>query len=481
MRAFLFPLAIVAFAGVAAAQVGEGQYIATVIVTPPSPAVSFGEIYVGDTTLRTVTKLTIPQKLTDDRVNAVIMTGTNTGYVSTNPNPGGGNGDIFAIILSGSTLTATQVNLTAMPGVNIAQLHLATGTPATIYFASQGGTGTGGLPGVLGKVVAGVPSIVADFALVPGATGSVNALAVSGNHAYVATFDSGSTTATPLPQVWDVDLTTTLVTKLADVPASKFNTGGAPFHGGPVNLQMDPNSATTLIVQGVYGDIYRFNVTTKALIDQRFSGPTTTATSNTNLVNSFFVDAKTGDYLEGTRDGNGDLFVLTHNGEKVYPGLGSGTTTQNSVTGIWYRPFTRGVFTAFGAGCPGQGGYTPTSFGLGTPRAGSLWGMGVASGVGSGLGLLLIGDSNTTFGSIPLPLDLAGIGRPGCNLRVSIVFTLSAPLGGTSGVAGAGLAVIPLLLPPDTRGIVAYGQWVTFDQTLIVLDAVSDGRRIGIE
>jgi hypothetical protein len=235
------------------------------------------------------------------------------------------------------------------------------------------------------------------------------------------------------------------------------------------------------VAQGVYGDIYRFNVTTSALIDHRFSGPTTTTVSNTNLVNSFFVDAKTDDYLEGSRDGNGDLFVLAHNGEKVYPGIGSGTVpTQNSVTGIWYRPFTRGVYSAFGAGCPGTGGYTPTSFGLGTPRAGTMWGLGVASGVGGGLGLLLIGDSNTSFNSIPLPLDLAGIGRPGCFLRVSVVIILSNPLGGASGVGGAGLAVIPVLLPNETRGITSYSQWATFDSAF-VLDALSDGRRIGIE
>jgi hypothetical protein len=32
----------------------------------------------------------------------------------------------------------------------------------------------------------------------------------------------------------------------------------------------------------------------------------------------------------------------------------------------------------------------------------------------------------------------------------------------------------------DLRGIVAYGQWLAFTNTL-ALDAVSDGRRIGIE
>ena len=471
--------AVLASAALASAQVGEGQFIAVVNVTPPSPGVSIGEMYLGNTATRTVTKLTIPQKLTDDRLNAVIMTSPVTGFVSTIPLASTvAYGDIYAITLTGTTVTAVPVNLTPMPGTNICQLYSP--NPTTVYFASQLGTG---LPGVFGRVLAGVPSVMVDFATVTGATGSVNAMTVSGNHAYVATFDSGSSTATPLPQVWDVDITiptNPTVTKLADVPASKFNTGGVPFHGGPVNVQMDPNSSTTLIVQGVYGDIYRFDIPTKTLIDQRFSGPTTTAVSNTNSVNSFFPDARTGDYLEGTRDGNGDLFVLAHNGEKVYPGIGSGTTTQNSVTGIWYRPFTTGQFTAFGAGCPATGGYTPTSFGLGTPRAGSPWGIGVASGVGGGLGLLLIGDSNTLYNALPLPFDLGGIGKPGCNLRVSIVIIMSAVLGGTSGNAGEGLAVIPLPLTNDMANIVAYSQWIVFTPAL-GLDGVSDGRKIVIQ
>ena len=82
--------AVLASAALASAQVGEGQFIAVVNVTPPSPGVSIGEMYLGNTATRTVTKLTIPQKLTDDRLNAVIMTSPVTGFVSTIPLAAGG-------------------------------------------------------------------------------------------------------------------------------------------------------------------------------------------------------------------------------------------------------------------------------------------------------------------------------------------------------------------------------------------------------
>src|SRR5688572_15143658 len=121
-------LALLSCASLASAQLAEGQFIATVNVTPPAPAVSFGEIYLGDTALRTVTKLTIPQKLTDDRVNAVLMTTPATGFVSTIPTAVGVNGDIHAITLTGTTVTAVPLNLTPMPGTNIAQLHATTPT-----------------------------------------------------------------------------------------------------------------------------------------------------------------------------------------------------------------------------------------------------------------------------------------------------------------------------------------------------------------
>jgi hypothetical protein len=360
-----------------------------------------------------------------------------------------------------------------MPGQNIAQLRLV---GSDLYFVSQDAANTNGLFGKL-PAGGGAPQVLVDFSQVTGYLGNfVNALAIAGGKAYVGTFDSSAST-TLQPQIWIVDLANpSNVTKLADLPKGK--TGAGTTNLGLVNLHFDPNQPNVLIGLGFGGDILRYDVNTMALIDHRWSG-TALASPGTNSVNSFAIDPQSDDYLIGTRDGFIDLFVHSHNGEKWVTGVGSDATpTNNSVSGVWYMPRGSGEYKAFGPGCPGAGGFTPTSFGLGVPVAGSsTFGFGMASGTGGTVAIFLLGSSNTDFSGVPLPFDLTGVGLPGCSLRVNILLALTSVLGGTGD--GVGVGVIPFAVPPGTSGVVGYTQWLTFNASL-QLNAVSDGRRFKI-
>jgi hypothetical protein len=58
--------------------------------------------------------------------------------------------------------------------------------------------------------------------------------------------------------------------------------------------------------------------------------------------------------------------------------------------------------------------------------------------------------------------------------------TFIAALAGAAGTPGVGIGVVPIALPSEFKGIVAYGQWIAFTNAL-ALDAACDARKIGVE
>jgi formylglycine-generating enzyme required for sulfatase activity len=91
-----------------------------------------------------------------------------------------------------------------------------------------------------------------------------------------------------------------------------------------------------------------------------------------------------------------------------------------------------GAQTHFGTGCAGASGVTPTLAVSGVVKSGQNWTLQVTAPGGIGLGYLAIGFSNTsasTFGGLPLPLDLGGFfGDPlwsGCSLNVDPSYALA--------------------------------------------------------
>jgi len=84
----------------------------------------------------------------------------------------------------------------------------------------------------------------------------------------------------------------------------------------------------------------------------------------------------------------------------------------------------------------------------------------------------IIGSSNTTWGSVKLPLDLSGIGANGCSLLVSLDLLFG------SKTDKNGTAELPLSIPKDTalKGKSFYAQWLVFDQSANAFGIVlSDG------
>ena len=88
------------------------------------------------------------------------------------------------------------------------------------------------------------------------------------------------------------------------------------------------------------------------------------------------------------------------------------------------------TYDTFGTGCPGALGIPTLAL---APGSGPTLGTTLSVNVGNlpfGVGLMITGLSNTLFGgAIPLPMSLAGLGYPGCNLLVDamLIDTIVGP------------------------------------------------------
>jgi FG-GAP-like repeat/FG-GAP repeat len=113
--------------------------------------------------------------------------------------------------------------------------------------------------------------------------------------------------------------------------------------------------------------------------------------------------------------------------------------------------------TMNGAACPQSTALFPRIGASGVPHANSTLPVTLSRvPVGMGAGLI-VGLSNTTFGSIPLPWQVNPLLAPGCFLFTSIDWFL--PTVTTSASPGIGSAIMPLAIPPGTTGLTFYAQW----------------------
>jgi hypothetical protein len=105
-------------------------------------------------------------------------------------------------------------------------------------------------------------------------------------------------------------------------------------------------------------------------------------------------------------------------------------TMWNIYTTAWQDASPVATFLPFGVGCAGTGGVPLLAAATGSrPALGSTFVTEVAN-LPYGIALLEVGFSNIiTSGSLPLPLDLTGIGMPGCNLLVDplVAIALTGP------------------------------------------------------
>jgi hypothetical protein len=120
-------------------------------------------------------------------------------------------------------------------------------------------------------------------------------------------------------------------------------------------------------------------------------------------------------------------------------------------------PCTANVAT-FGTGCAGSNG-TPVHGAIGLPRLGQSYTLTLANARPSAPAWLFLATQRTTWGGLPLPLDLGPFGAAGCVLQVP--GTAPFALGANS----FGIANAPLSIPNVAAycGLDVYSQFVIAD------------------
>lgn len=433
-------LAASAFSVPLGAQILPGHSIAVVNVSTGT-----GEFYDVDHTTGKATLLKSPTTFNTERPNCVLMSSPVSGWVGTlSP------ANIYAITVTGGTVTAKKLNTSAAAGDNLAQMVLV---GSTLYFTTQ----TSGTIGTLHSMPSSGGAITKLLDLKnAGGVNLANAIAAIGTTVYCGTFNSGSA-ANSTGELIAYDTVKNTGAKLMDIPPGVWQTG---WGFGVVNMQVVPTQKNRLALFGVYGDYFEIDVSTKKVVVQEFTG-TGLGNGGNNAVNSAYWDAVGQDWVMGTRDGAVDRWVGGQSAEVEVPGVGSSTTaTQNSVGGIYYFSASAGIDWSIGKGCPGPGGFTATDVSRGAPVPGNKsFALALHSAAGGDKFLLAIGVSPLTP-----PFDLGLAGAPGCSFYVKEVF---AVVGGVTGTGnGVGKVVIPAPIPSGIKqGTKVYRQWFLANQT----------------
>jgi hypothetical protein len=128
-----------------------------------------------------------------------------------------------------------------------------------------------------------------------------------------------------------------------------------------------------------------------------------------------------------------------------------------------------GVFNAVGSGCQGSNG-TPYMFSPVLPWVGDSLPIIVANLPPNAPAIMLFGSSNSSWGGLPLPANLATFGAPGCTIYAS--GDILQPVTNYNGTAYHVLNLPPSLVP----GANFYLQGVTIDPAANALGVtVSNG------
>ncbi len=412
-------------------------------------------MYYVDSQTRKATRLSVSTTLAADWPNCVAMTSASAGFVGTFNNPA-----IYAISLSGTTVSEKKLNTSALSTGEVAQIAVVAGT---LYFAQP--TALWSMP-----VAGGAPTLLVDMTKVNGwpASGLVNALAANIRGVYLGVW--------PVGEVFAYDISKKTTTLLLTLPNSKYPATGF----APVNMQLTAPAvvSTTLMCLGLYGDMVAIDLTTGKVQSHLFHATalaTTTASESYNK-DSFAENTDTGDWVMGSRDGSLDILVPVGTGQLArndVTGVGSGTPANtNRVIGIWYNP-AGAVYKAFGAGCAGSGGYVPTSVARGAPTKGNTgfaFGLDGARG-GTATAILIFGINNAS----PYPFDWTMFGAPSCFQHTDLLLLVGSSSSGV--VNGLGLATVPAPVPASLTATV-HTQWAVFDPANALGIVLSDARTL---
>lgn len=201
----------------------------------------------------------------------------------------------------------------------------------------------------------------------------------------------------------------------------------------------------------------------------RIRGDLIPLNSGTGTVQAFAVDGT----LLGSQTlpdvSPGMVFTLAF----AAPGIHRVVVTETSATVGWdnveFTPVQRAAtFLPYGAGCAGTLGVPALANAPGSlPVPGTTFTVSV-SGAATGLAMIATGLSDSQSGGLPLPLPLAVIGMPGCDLLVEVLRLDAMTPSGTT-------AAISWTLPTGGAvvGMHFYQQVLTFDPTVNALGFVA--------
>lgn len=153
---------------------------------------------------------------------------------------------------------------------------------------------------------------------------------------------------------------------------------------------------------------------------------------------------------------------------RLYALGNANATFATSVQSNWglFTRFTMrpGVNLDYGYGCPGQGGFVPTTSTGQLAWPGIFWTHQLSNASSQRFAIWVLGLSRTQWGAVPLPLDLGPLlGANGCSLLTRPdIYMFAQTVGGG---AGAGQASITTFLPPVNNYIGAslFTQWLVLD------------------
>ncbi|MBK8979187.1 MAG: hypothetical protein IPM29_25100 [Planctomycetes bacterium] len=384
------------------------------------------------------------------------MTSPASGYVGTDPQ-GGQPSDVFAISISGSTVTETQLDTTPTAGPNLGQIAVV---GSSLYFCTQNSSYAGGY---LQRVPAtgGVVTTVRDLTLLPGWSGSANACCALGSNVYVASFDWSTLPSSPGCLV-EHDTTRGTTRVLMAFPSSRYPSGAGPHNLGVVHMQA---YGSRLILIGVYGDKVTVDPVTAAVVTHVYSGANLFGPGPApNMLNSGDLDLNTGDLIVGTRDGYAERVLADGSAaEEIIAGVGSAVPAYvNSVTGTSHlQATTAATDFSYGSGCEHRAGRTLCDVAAGLPTAGNLnYRLGCYSSAVPSVAVLI------ALGPQLPPIDLGPLGAPGCVIHIANI-VLSIPATAASGAGSTGFATfsatVPFPIPGGVAGASVYRQWVELD------------------
>ena len=147
-------------------------------------------------------------------------------------------------------------------------------------------------------------------------------------------------------------------------------------------------------------------------------------------------------------------------GQYLFVKAGGSQTNVNIHNDIYMVAVSGAYTNLFGKACKTSMNIYPQIFTNSAPAIGNTnFSIGIANGIPNTAGLLILGTSNTSWGSIKLPLDLSPYGGKGCYLNVNFILNFSATL------SQQGSAIVPQPIPnnPIFRNISVYYQWLILD------------------